>query len=191
MTTENPNATDVMVDLETLGRNPYAPILSIGACAFTFDDEPIADTFYVAIDIASSIDLGLRPDGDTIKWWAKQEEAARSRAFNDPDAVSLPLALDAFTEWMHSRPVDVWGNSARFDLGLLEAAYKACRKEVPWEWWRECCYRTMKRLPGAKQTPLERFGTHHNALDDAISQAVHLRKLYRALGLTQQVATAA
>jgi hypothetical protein len=190
MTIETPMATEAMVDIETLGRSPYAPLLSIGACAFSFDDKPIEDTFYVAIDITSSIELGLRPDGDTIKWWAQQEDAARSRAFNDPDAVTLPLALDAFTEWFNSRPMHVWGNSARFDLGLLEAAYKSCRKEVPWEWWKERCYRTTKSMPGAKAVPLQRFGTHHNALDDAISQAVHLRELYRKLGLTQAVETA-
>lgn len=185
-------ATDAMVDLETLGKQPYAPLLSIGACAFTLmDDEPITDLFYQAINLESCIELGMRPDGDTIKWWAKQEEAARSRAFNDPEQVSLPLALDAFTDWYNSRPMRVWGNSARFDCGLLEAAYKLCRKEVPWQWWNEGCYRTVKNLPGARSVALQRYGTHHNALDDAISQAVHLRSIYRALKLSPEAAAAA
>ena len=182
------DATDAMVDLETLGKAPYAPILSIGACAFTMGYEPIIDTFYQAVNLESCMELGMRPDGDTIKWWAKQEEAARSQAFHDPEQVSLPLALDAFTDWYNSRPMRMWGNSARFDCGLLEAAYKLCRKEVPWQWWNEGCYRTVKNLPGARSVALQRYGTHHNALDDALSQAVHLRSIYRALGLSKVAA---
>lgn len=177
-------ATDVMVDLETLGTQPYSPILSIGACAFRLDEAgPIVDVFYQAVDLESSLDLGMRPSGGTIKWWVQQDEAARARAFHDPEAVKLPLALDAFTDWLNSRPLKMWGNSARFDLGLLEAAYKLCSKEVPWQFWDERCYRTVKSLPGAKKVNLLRFGIHHNALDDAISQAVHLRQLYTKLGL--------
>jgi hypothetical protein len=30
---------------------------------------------------------------------------------------------------------------------------------------------------------LETLGTAHNALDDAITQALHLQKVYKALGL--------
>lgn len=177
--------TECMVDLETLGTQPFSPILSIGACAFRLDEDgPIADVFYQAVDLESCLELGMRPSGGTVKWWMQQDEAARARAFHDPEQVKLPLALDAFTDWLNSRPLNLWGNSARFDLGLLEAAYKLCNKEVPWQFWNESCYRTVKKLPGAKGVPLVRYGTHHNALDDAISQAVHLRQLYQKLGLT-------
>lgn len=178
-------ALDVMLDLETLGTEPFAPILSIGACTFHLGDvtgEPITDTFYQAIDIESSLKLGMRPSGATLKWWMNQSEDARS-VFQDPAACSLPDALDAFTDWVNSRPVQVWGNSARFDCGLLAAAYRACSKELPWQFWNERCYRTMKNLPGASSVSLQRMGTHHNALDDAMSQADHLRSIYSALGL--------
>lgn len=191
LVTAEANATDAMVDLETLGRQPYAPILSIGACAFTMDDSPITDLFYQAVDLESCMELGMRPDADTIRWWVKQSEDARLRAFHDPEAVTLPLALDAFTDWFNSRPMTTWGNSARFDCGLLEAAYKVCRKEVPWQWWKEGCYRSVKNLPGARSVALQRYGTHHNALDDAISQAIHLRSIYRALKLSPEAAAAA
>jgi DNA polymerase III epsilon subunit-like protein len=191
MTTPHTEPDHAMVDLETLGTQPFSPILSIGACAFSMDDEPIVDVFYQPIDVESCLELGMRPSGDTIKWWMQQEEGARASAFHDPEQVTLPLALDAFTDWINSRPLIVCGNSTRFDCGLLEAAYKVCRKEVPWQWWKEGCYRAIKNLPAARGIKLERFGTHHNALDDAISQAVHMRKIYRALGLTQVAAAAA
>jgi 3' exoribonuclease, RNase T-like len=174
---------DAMVDLETLGTDPYAPILAIGACAFNFDEAPIEDLFYQTVDVESCLELGMRASGSTLKWWMQQADAARSEAFNSPLAVGLPDALDLFTEWWNSRPLHFWGNSARFDAGLLEAAYKTCHKIVPWHWPRERDYRTIKHLPGAHSITLQRFGTHHNALDDAISQALHLRSIFRALKL--------
>lgn len=175
----------VMTDLETMGTDPYAPIISIGACRFLIDSPNIMhpdDTFYQAITLESCMALGMRPSAGTITWWCGQSKEAQA-VLTDPNAVGLPLALDRFTDWFNSRPDDIWGNSARFDLGLLEAAYKACGKEVPWKFYRERCYRTTKSLPGAKQVVLERFGVHHNALDDAVSQAIHLRAIWKHLGL--------
>lgn len=173
-----------MIDLETLGTDPYSPILAIGACALRLDDnEAITDAFYQAVDLESCLKCGLRPSASTIKWWMDQGEGARRAAFMDPEAVTLPLALDAFTDWLQSRPLKLWGNSARFDLGLLEAAYKACGKEVPWRFRDEACYRTIKALPGALTIELQRLGVHHNALDDALSQALHLRAINQTLQL--------
>ena len=37
---------------------------------------------------------------------------------------------DAITDYLNSRPAHLWGNSARFDMGILEAAYLACGKVV-------------------------------------------------------------
>ena len=174
-----------MVDLETLGTQPYAPLLSIGAVAFTFDDEPILDVFYQPITLESCLELGMRADAGAIEFWMEQSQEARE-VFRTGGRVKLPNALDAFTDWWGSRPMYLWGNSARFDCGLLEAAYKACRKEIPWEWWKERCYRTVKGLPGAG-LKLVRHGTHHNALDDALSQALHLRELYKKLGFKHEL----
>jgi hypothetical protein len=175
--------TDCMLDLETLGTAPFSPILSIGACAFKPDQAaPIEDAFYQAITLESCLDVGLRPSADTILWWMDQAAEARG-VFTDPLAVALPLALDAFTDWLNSRPLKIWGNSAAFDCGLLAAAYKACGKVVPWMFYNERCYRTLKKLSGADGIPFNRIGTHHNAVDDAISQAYHLMAIYKGLGL--------
>lgn len=175
-----------MIDLETLGTKSFAPISAIGAVAFRMDDTPMTDMFYQAITLESNFDVGLRPDASTLKWWLtdpKVSQEARDRTFNDPQACPLPMALDLFTNWLNSRPLKLWGNSARFDLGLLENAYKACGKNAPWEFRLERCYRTIKGLPDAKEIPLPEFGTHHNALDDAIAQALHLRLINSALHL--------
>lgn len=192
-----------MLDIETLGRKPFCPLLSIGACSFrmTGDVPPtevdgdanlltnvIVDVFYQAVTLESCLELGMKPDADTLAWWmglqeSSPSEAARRQLFADPQAVKLPLALDAFTTWLNSRPLQLWGNSARFDLGILEASYNVCGKELPWSFRNERCYRTVKNLPGARDVELVRFGTFHNGLDDAISQALHLRAIDERLQL--------
>jgi len=171
----------MMVDLETLGTDPYSPILSIGATIFSMEPGP-GLMFYIPVKLQSCFDVGLRPSASTIQWWMQQSDQARA-VFNDPQAVDLPMALDMFSLFVNSRPLTIWGNSARFDMGLLEAAYKACHKTPPWEFWREGCYRTIKNLPGAKAIKLVREGTYHHALDDAVSQANHLRAINEALQL--------
>lgn len=183
---------NTMIDIETLGRRPFCPVLSIGACIFRTDVDPdtvapaelIADVFYQAIDLQSCLDLGLKLDANTLRWWMEQKPEALAAAFNDPARVTLPLALDAFTTWANSRPLIVWGNSARFDLGIIEAAYTACGKvNTPWEFRNERCYRTIKNIPEARQIECPRYGVHHNALDDAISQALHLAAINKRLCL--------
>lgn len=176
-----------MIDLETLGREPFVPVLSIGACAFRCDnDHTITDLFFQPITLESCLAVGLRADADTIQWWMTHESItaeARMDAFGHPSAVPLPNALDAFTDWLQSRPLQLWGNSARFDLGILAAAYKACGKTPPWDFRYERCYRTVKNLPGAKDIPLVRIGVFHNPTHDAVSQAMHLRQINAQLQL--------
>lgn len=170
--------TDVMLDLETLGVKPFSAILSIGACALRLDDnEPVTDLFYQPITLQSCLDVGLRVDADTVEWWMKQSEDARAVFFDDGTRCPLPSALDRFTDWLNSRPLQIWGNPVAFDGGLLQNAYKACSKETPWLFRQERDYATIRRLPGAKDLEVVRIGTFHNAMHDAITQAMHLRKI--------------
>ena len=181
---------DIMLDLETMGTDPFAPVIAIDAVRFNAGDDrslASADTFYLPITLESNLAVGLKCSASTIKWWLTNPEITpEARAiFTDPGAVPLPNALYAFTAWYNSSEDTVWGNSARVDLGLLSAAYAACGKTVPWLHWNEGCYRTMKNLPAAKHLKLVRSGTHHNALDDALSQAHHLCAIVKHLSLYQ------
>lgn len=175
------HAVQVMLDLETLGTKPYCPVLTIGAVRFEVGDMQPMHPFYQAIRLESCLEHGLKPAAGTIDWWMKQSQAAQDAAFRDEKAVDLPEALDRFTDWMGSRPDYVWGNSALFDNGILEAAYFACGKQLPWKAFHERCYRTLKSLPGMEQFKLQRAGTHHNALDDAVTQARHCRAMLQHL----------
>jgi len=179
----------VMCDLETLGTGPESVILSIGAIAFDPDSGTLGPKFYQALDLDTSARYG-RLDTDTILWWMKQSDEAR-QVFSDPDRKPLPDTLSAFTKWLGQATtcpegeVKLWGNGSDFDNVILSRAYYNCDIPAPWKFYNNRCYRTLKSLVPA--TKLLRTGTHHNALDDAISQAQHLLVLWEALGLRKEV----
>lgn len=170
----------IMIDLETMGTLPGASILSIGAARFTLDpEEPIADTFHVGIELESCEAYGLKPSSSTILWWMDAERAEARAAYAALPKVDLESALFEFSNWVgDNETTQFWGNSAAFDLGLLSHAYRLLRLPTPWPFWNERCYRTVKNL---WPVPMERVGTHHSALDDAISQAEHLRQIMQAV----------
>ena len=180
---------DIMIDLETMGTDPYSPVIAIAAVRFDAEDSTTVraapDCFYQQITLESCMEAGLKPSASTIEWWLTNPSVtqdARDQTFKGANRVKLVQALDAFTDWHNSAPDTLWGNSARFDLGLLADCYRVLGKPVPWLYYHEGCYRTMKNLPAVKHIKLQRLGTHHNALDDALSQAVHLCEIVEQLG---------
>ena len=174
--------THIMVDLETLSTEPTARIVAIGAVKF--DPElSVYDRYYQAIfspEINALMQSHIDDDGfhisnDTLSWWLKQNEEAR-KVFTDHFAVNIDTALKTFNRWVLAdeltESVRMWGNGASFDNVILSEAYRIRKLERPWMFWNDRCYRTVKALH--PDVPFERSGTHHNALDDAESQALHL-----------------
>lgn len=163
-----------MLDLETLGTKPGCVIASIGAV--TFSREGVTTKFYCRVDIEDSFRKGFLIDPATVKWWMLQSETARQEiAGNTQDDTGIQGALQMFRGYLNSYDgeVCVWGNGASFDNAILSHAYAHLDMEQPWKFWNDRCYRTLKSLHPEIPMP-KRVGTHHNALDDAESQALHL-----------------
>lgn len=175
---------NVMVDLETRGFTPGCALLSIGAVGFDHHRGQLWDDgFYVAVKSnEKAMDMersqcGLFEQQSTMDWWADQSEEAR-KVFTDPKAVELPEALEMLNDYLRSlsgEPI-VWGNGADFDNAILAAAYHAAEVKPGWKPYNGRCYRTLKNLFPNVRMP-KRQGTHHNALDDARSQAMHAMEL--------------
>ncbi len=166
---------DVMVDLETLGNGPNSVIVAIGAVKFDLSSGKLGEEFYMVVDPESCVAHGLQMDVSTVLWWMGQSETART-VFSEPNKFPLPGVLHEFAAFISKGDVKVWGNGASFDNVILANAYTKCEIDRPWKFWSDHCYRTVKALyPHVK---LERIGTHHNALDDAKSQALHLIKIF-------------
>lgn len=168
---------NIMIDLETMGAGPDAAIIAIGAVAFDIEKQEIGQSFYVAVDLQSAVDSGGAIDPQTVLWWMQQSDLARGEFKRQ--GIAIATALFQFSTWIggigHFSTRRVWGNGASFDNVILSSAYRRQKMQVPWQYWNERCYRTVKAMyPGIK---MQRTGTHHNALDDAESQSKHLLEM--------------
>jgi exodeoxyribonuclease VIII len=165
----------LMIDLETMGKRPNAPIIAIGAVLF--DRSGVTSEFYQVVDLQSSVDAGAVIDASTVLWWMGQSDAARGE-FGKEGSVSLQVALAEFRAYMNDvisfRGLldGVWGNGAAFDNVITREAYRNCGLEAPWPFWLDRCYRTVKHM--YPHVAMHRAGELHNAVDDARSQAQHL-----------------
>jgi hypothetical protein len=165
----------VMLDLETMGTRPNAPIIAIGAVPF--DAKGVYSGFYCNIDLESAVNEGHAVvDPATVLWWMEQSGEARSSLRGDKRPVHT--ALYEFRTWLKAIDLDgLWGNGASFDNVILSETYRRVGIAAPWPFYMDRCYRTMKNMyPLIK---LDREGVHHNAMDDAKSQANHLIKIWR------------
>ncbi len=173
----------MMIDLETMGTRPNAPILAIGGVAF--DSNGIHDERYATVEFETAIDEGGVICPHTVMWWMKQSDEARAELTKEEGGMSIAWALKDFRTWFDSTAYKhgcsgVWGNGASFDNVILAESYRRMKMAVPWPFWKDKCYRTVKNMyPGVE---FDRSGTHHNALDDAKTQAEHLIRINKAAG---------
>jgi hypothetical protein len=166
---------NIMIDLETMSTEPNAAILSIGAVEMNFETRELGEEFYQNVVLSSCLRMGMHRSQSTLDWWAKDENKA-ARDSLAKDAVHIDLALQAFISWCNllAKPEELvpWSNGAGFDIPIIESAIKTCGKQIPWPFYNQSCFRTLKRLFFSVQVP--RQGMKHNALDDAKHQARHL-----------------
>jgi len=156
----------VMLDIETLGREPGCVVMSIGAVKFGPDG--LGDEFHQTISLTDCVKHGLEIEAETLKWWLDQDSETQKelRGLTPLDSV-----LRQFNSW-YDNVDEVWANSPSFDCEILEAAYEAAGHQEPWEYYEERDHRTLRELPQApSHDEIEDAGTEHNALDDAKYQA--------------------
>ena len=146
----HPDAVHVVIDLETLGTRPGSTILQIGASSFKLASSKLGSNVGCAIyiDPMQSKSAGFTEDRSTGDWWNNQNPETRKVVFSG--TTSPFQALIEFNTYMKGfgdkRSVYVWGNSPRFDCGLLEAYYQHYALEIPWEFRNERDLRTLAAL---------------------------------------------
>lgn len=172
----------IMVDLETLGTRSNSVIAVIAAVYFDPETGATADDFYRRINIKSCLDRGLEMDIKTLEWWFLQSVEAQKEIFQPEDRLNIHQAILELSEFVElASDVILWGNSARFDLGILENVYQRFNYSIPWNYWNERDVRTLVSFaPEVKKNAI-REGTHHNALDDCYHQIKYCSEIYQLL----------
>jgi DNA polymerase III epsilon subunit-like protein len=173
------NFEHLMLDLETMGHNSNSCIVSIGAVEFNIETGDTGREFYINIDLQSCLDAGLHVTGSTVYWWLQQSNEARCKLLEDP--IILADALYSFTRWLGTNQYYIWGNSARFDCGLLENAYDKLKIPAPWTHNLERDVRTLVSFAPdiKKETKFE--GVKHDAIDDCKHQIKYCSKIWNKL----------
>lgn len=182
--------THLMVDLETMGSGPDAPVVSIGAVFFEPSSGNTGAEFYQVVSLESSMSFGMKPDASTIQWWLKQSSEARSAILVD-EAMGLRETLELLADFIAenaangSHTVQLWGNGCSFDNVILRRAYALTETPFAVPFWNDRDVRTMVEL-GKSVGINPRFdipfeGDMHNALSDARHQVKYVSAIWQHL----------
>ncbi|EPJ4169142.1 exonuclease [Citrobacter freundii] len=182
--------THLMVDMETMGNSPDAPIVSIGAVFFDPSTGNTGAEFYRVVSLESSMSFGMKPDASTIQWWLKQSSEARSAILVD-EAMGLRESLELLADFIAenaangSHTVQMWGNGCSFDNVILRHAYALTDTPFAVPFWNDRDVRTMVELGNSVginpryDIPFE--GDLHNALSDARHQVKYVSAIWQRL----------
>ncbi|EEQ6720003.1 exonuclease [Escherichia coli] len=174
----------LMIDLETMGKNPDAPINALAGKFFDPATGEMGPEFSKTIDLETA---GGVIDRDTIKWWLKQSREAQSAILTDE--IPLDDALLQLREFIDENSgeffVQVWGNGANFDNTILRRSYERQGIPCPWRYYNDRDVRTIVELGKAidfdARTAIPFEGERHNALDDARYQAKYVSAIWQKL----------
>lgn len=172
----------VMIDIETLSRQPNASILTIGAVAI--EDGEIVGEFDMAIDPRLS-GPKYHIDPDTVVWWMRQPDEARAAATGGGQSIAVVMGdlkrwlPSGDNAWESPPRFKIWANSPRFDIAILEHAFAVQGLGFPWDHRDVLDLRTLVHLrdpEGLLKPPDD--DAHHTAIGDARWQARYLLRLF-------------
>lgn len=170
---------NIMIDIETLGLEMNAKIVSIGACV-------VGDTsqrLHLKLDTDSQVTRSRSQS--TLEWWERDEQAAARESEFGGD-LKLDEALRLLSRFIAERTpksgqLGVWANHVCFDIGILTDAYKSLFWSPPWGFYQVFDYATVKMSATAYQA----LGASkvdntlaHTAVGDAVYQAEVLAQIF-------------
>jgi len=180
--------THVMIDIETMGSQHNAAIISIGLCEFD-PAKGIGRTLEVRNTLEAQRAAGRHFDPGTVEWWLRQSPEAQAQLLAKPrfdDAAQMLRAANTFVKEANSSQWNrnVWAKGPNFDLKLIRSLCDDL--EIKWSghYSREYCVRTMLMIAKANgwNDILEMEpGIAHGALSDAIHQAEQVMEVMRRL----------
>lgn len=171
MTLRNPFPA-VMIDLETLSSDTDAPVIQIGATAFSFATGEYGET----ITILVCPDLRKYPASlSTVAWWMQQDQAARDSVARCAAEGRSPYEalrdLRSFIENNCVADVEVWAMPPEFDLTILANMARLEGAKLPWKYNKTRDLRTLESLVGCRSADRIKATVAHDAGADALAQA--------------------
>ena len=162
-------ATELMIDLETLGTDNDAAVIAIGAVKWNRQTLEVGDTFYSTIRVTDAEKYGTKTQS-TMDWWMKQDDNARAHAFTGVQS-SMDIARNFAQFAAGCRP---WGNGSVFDVIISDSLFHAHGIKSPWKFWDISDLRTLvllaEDLTDFRKKDIPFVGLPHHALHDALHE---------------------
>lgn len=164
----------LMLDIETLGTSPGCVVLSIGAVEFGLQGN-ITGKFHSHLDTSDQTQKGLHIDAKTVEWWLDQDKVAQE-ALLSAERFHPKHVIEAFIDTFAWENIQVWANGASFDFPIIKALFEAYDFKLPWPYYSEMDFRTVKNMVGKNNFNRLRVRPTlaHDALSDAEAQAMTL-----------------
>ena len=185
-----PNINRCVVDIETLGVNSHAPVLSIGAAILQSQTSDIV-TFEFGINLneyETSADVFVA-DQSTLDWW-EEKEGSKAYEVAFSGKLSIVEACSALREtYIRYKCREVWANHPHFDITVLDSLFKHCKIETPWKYYEAFDVATLGKpfLSEAMKKQFKSGLTLHVVSHDALYEAKCLQYLLPRLQLSDPV----
>lgn len=179
----------IMLDLETLGIQENAVILSAGAVKFDLDMADTWDTlnvesrsFYATIDVDEQIHgLFRQVEKATADWWDQQPQQAKDAVFK-VETFPVQDFIEAFNGFCEGAKY-LWARGIGFDCNKLRHLYHQTAKPFPFKYNKEMDCRTAQLiLQPTTEVVIPQDLIAHHALTDAQKQTLELQSWIRSKG---------
>jgi hypothetical protein len=190
------NKDFLFFDFETLSNKPLtAPIISMGAICGNWGDsiKQLRDNgFYCNVRTEEQLELGLKPNKETLKWWLSQGPDAQ-KVIGAKDKITVQECLELFNSWCELSGINqntkTWIRAPHFDMIIFENLQNkiyGSSEHYPFNHWKVRDVRTAIDLlygvdngyaPNARDLIADAGLIEHNALDDCIKDYLQMNQM--------------
>lgn len=186
------NLAHVVLDLETLGVENNARIISIGAVGLNTGLQVIG-YFYMPVKLDDLLGYHFSVDVSTFNWWMQQSRDARD-ALNLVGGFNIKSAISYFCEWLGVNSLEsdkstpklqtkLWGNGPEFDNIILKNAFACTSTTWPFAYNSAQSLRTIRYINDTLDLDVEFPEPYikHHALYDAEAEAIYFQNVMKRL----------
>jgi|14_taG_2_1085336.scaffolds.fasta_scaffold08161_2 exodeoxyribonuclease VIII len=157
---------DAMLDIETLGVDPGAAILSAGVVYFNPSTGKTHDEELFLFDPRQQPERSI--EYGTMIWWMNQTREAQAH-WRDSQFPNLQTEIARFVKFCKKHgDVTWWACGPHFDFVMMESLLKQQGTPAPWKFWKLRDTRTLRDLIDVSRLPAN--ANAHNPIADCKRQ---------------------
>lgn len=133
--------------------------------------------FYSPVSLMQSMASGMTYSNETIEYWERQ--SYNMVAIAAAHRETLPETLVKFATWLKSiKAKRIWANAPTFDISILRETFDHFGLDIEINFRSERDVRGAMDFTGVAWPEIPSYFVKHNALCDAIMEAVAIQRVY-------------